>query len=180
MKARVAIFALVCVAQLVWASAALWSGEARLREGEPWLFRTAPVDPADLLRGRYVALAFEQTSGPAEGGARFEPGDTAYARLGRDTEGFARIASVAPQRPPAGEYLEVRVNGQSGGRVSFDFPIDRFYLPELEAPVAERLYRQRAADAWAEVRVHEGRATLVDVWLDGVPLAEAARESLAE
>lgn len=177
MRPRLAIFALVCLAQLVWAGSALWSGEARLQEGREWRFQTRPVDPADLLRGRYVRLGFEQTSGPAEG-QPFQPGETGYVRLAEDARGFATVTGVAHEPPGGDAYLAVRVLRQPGDRVVFEFPIDRLYMPEELAPVAEQLYRRGAGRAWAVVRVHEGRATLIDVLLDGVPLAKAARERL--
>lgn len=183
MTPRVAVFLLVCAAQLAWTGATIWSAEARREAGRVWRFRTAPVDPADLVRGRYVRLDFEATSGPAHGPGPFEPGQTAYALLEEGEEGFAQVSGVtraAPDTPDGDAHLEVRVRSAHAGRVFFEFPVDRLYLPEEKAPVAERLTRQLAGRTWAEIRVHEGHATLLDVFLDGVPLSQAVEAPMRE
>lgn len=180
MSPRLAVFLLVCAAQLAWVASAVWSGEARLEEGRLWRFRTAPVDPVDLVRGRYVRLAFQETSGPPLGEGAFQEGDTAYALLEEGPDAFARVSGVTRSAPAGDAHLEVRVREAGGGAVAFDLPVERFYLPEEKAPAAERLVRRHAGRTWALVRVHEGEATLLDVLVDGVPLADAAEEALRE
>ncbi len=181
MKVRLAVFLIVCLAQLAWAASAIWSGETRLETGRMWRFRVAPVDPADLARGRYVQLAFQATSGPALDPEPYVTGTVAYALLAEDAEGFAAVTGVIHRRPASDAYLIVRVRSASSGenaRIRFTFPVDRLYLPETRAPVAEELYRSARGDAWAEIRVSAGQATLLDVYLDGVPISAAAEREL--
>jgi len=56
---RLIVFVLVAFAQLAVPGSLIWKREHTLRQGNVWKFRTAPVDPVDVFRGRYVALHFE-------------------------------------------------------------------------------------------------------------------------
>src|SRR5205085_8475834 len=56
---RLIVFVLVALAQLAAPGSLIWKRENTLRKGSVWKFRTAPVDPVDAFRGRYVALQFE-------------------------------------------------------------------------------------------------------------------------
>lgn len=53
------LFALLCVAQWAVPLAMVQRAERTLSEGTAYRFRTAPVDPADPFRGRYVTLDFD-------------------------------------------------------------------------------------------------------------------------
>ena len=53
------VFIIVAAIQAAVPGSMVWKREHTLREGSVWKFRTAPVDPVDAFRGRYVALQFE-------------------------------------------------------------------------------------------------------------------------
>jgi uncharacterized membrane-anchored protein len=182
---RLAALALVALAQLAVPVSMILGHERTLREGTAWRFRTAPVDPADAFRGRYVALGFEEQRAPVAAGEVLERGDWAYATLSRDTEGFARLGAVRASRPASDDYLKLRVrwleSGSAPPLAHLELPFDRLYLEESAAPRAEEVYResQRGGDArrpaWAVVRVRDGRAALEDVMVEGRSLRELAR-----
>ena len=189
---RLAALALVALAQLAVPVSMILGHERTLREGTVWRFRTAPVDPADAFRGRYVALGFEQSSAPVGAGERAERGDTVYVGLSRDGEGFAVLGPVQEARPASGDYLKLRIQWMGYGTAGkpatgeptiahLELPFDRLYLEESAAPRAEEAYfeSQRAGDArrpaWAVVRVREGHAALEDVMVEGRSLRELAR-----
>jgi hypothetical protein len=164
--------------------------ERTLREGTAWRFPTAPVDPADAFRGRYVALTFPQAETQLAAGFAPERGDWVYVPLARDSDGFARLGSALPAPPDDGDYLRVRARWTVDGdtrRVGLAFPFDRLYMEESVAPRAEEVYRQlqpapgatAAPPAWAVVRVRDGRAALEDVSIDGTSLRELARRRAA-
>lgn len=174
---RLALFALVCAAQLAVAGSIIARSERVIEAGELLRFRTAPVDPADLVRGRYVALAFRETSGPPRDAAPFAEGDGAFALLEVDAEGFAKVTGVAHARPATGAYLEVVVRNATPELVTFRFPVDRFYMPEEQAPAAERAHREALSGGrgtWAEIRVYQGSAQIERLVVDGVPVSELA------
>ncbi len=169
---------LAAAAQLAVPASMLRGRERTLREGEVFLFACAPVDPYDAFRGRYVRLSVNAQDVPLAG----EPFGTRrkralFASLGRDGNGFAVVTGASRTRPPAGAFVraEAWVRPHEA-TVSIRPPIDRYYLPEHEAPAAERAYAEHArADrgaAVAVVRVRNGDLVVEDVRIDGVPLRE--------
>lgn len=62
------IFIVVCVAQLLAPVSMIYTHETTLASGKMFKFKTAPVDPADVFRGKYVALRFEDQEGHGETG----------------------------------------------------------------------------------------------------------------
>ncbi|MGH8446703.1 MAG: GDYXXLXY domain-containing protein, partial [Solimonas sp.] len=75
------LLALACLLQWAVPATLAVQSEMTLRSGARYYFRTAPVDPADAFRGRYVALNFEGlrvTVPPASG---LQSGDRAYVPL---------------------------------------------------------------------------------------------------
>ena len=53
-KLRLIIFLVVALAQISVPASMIWKRQRTLREGRLWKFRTAPVDPVDAMRGRYL------------------------------------------------------------------------------------------------------------------------------
>lgn len=170
---RLPLFLVACLAQLWVPASMIVRAERTLAEGELFRFRTAPVDPADLVRGRYVALGFQETRGAPLDAQPFAPGQTVHALLERDVEGFARIAGVAHEAPEVDAYLTVEVERVDEDAIQVRFPIDRFYLPEQKAPEAERLYAKEAGRAaWAAIRVRAGQAVIEDLVIGGTSVLE--------
>ena len=169
---RPILLALACLAQIAVPTSMILNAEATLEEGELFRFRTAPVDPVDLVRGRYLALRFRESQGPPQDSEPFLPGETVYALLDRDAEGFATVVGVAHREPADIAYLEVVAQVARPDAVLFRFPIDRYYLPEEQAPEAERLYRTTSGASWAEIRVRDGHAVIEDLVIEGKSIAE--------
>lgn len=176
-----ALFVVVALVQLSVATSQLWRSEWTLRTGNAYKFRTAPVDPYDAFRGRYVALSFEEREAPWEGKAHSTRGDTAYAVLGTDTNGFAKVLRVTSEKPESGDYLRVKT-GYSGtpNRMNFSFSFDRFYMEERKAPEAERVYRENnrwansKRNTYALVRVRNGVGVIEDLFVGDKPIRELA------
>lgn len=185
MKRRLvlALFALLCAAQLAVPAQMIRAQQLLLAEGSLHRFRTAPVDPADPFRGRYVALRFEAECVPADSlPPGFDTHRRLYAKLQRGDDGYTVLASLHEQ-PPAGEFLQVRPGGwgcaEQQQRVLL--PFDRYYMEEALAPQAELAYlalnrRGEAAmtppNTYVTVRVLDGDAALEDLYLDGKPVLD--------
>ncbi|MEQ1439653.1 GDYXXLXY domain-containing protein [Fontimonas sp. SYSU GA230001] len=186
MKTRTLVLGLVLVSVAQWAVPAflIHRGQTTLREGAQYRFRTAPVDPADPFRGRYVRLDFEAARIVAQGAASaFEPGQRVYASLGRDAQGDAVIAGISATPPSSGDYLQAEVQWNNRDELRLRLPFDRYYLDERLAPEAERRYwasrPRRGAEeedarrpAYVTVRVRKGYAVLEELYLDGQPVHE--------
>jgi hypothetical protein len=186
MKLRWVMFAfvLVAAAQVAAPVAMIRQRAATLRNGRTYKFRTRPVDPVDPFRGRYVRLWFEQDHAPWSG-TELERGVTGYARVEENADGFAIVRAVSPEPPKQGDFFKVQVNyagyGTNAGTAYFQMPFDRFYLEETKAPVAERVYGennrrgQSNSNTFALVRIQNGDAALVDLYVGGKPIAESLK-----
>lgn len=181
----VALFAV----QLAVLAAMIGGRERILRDGEPYRFKTRPIDPADPFHGRYVWLGFESDfipspHGPADGLRLNQP---LYARLAVDGEGFATFTGWSLERPADGAYLKTRYRGMRSDwnpetrqstvkGLRIDLPFDRFYMDEAKAPRAEQAARDatRATNCWAVVRVLNGRTAIEDVYACGQSLRALA------
>jgi uncharacterized membrane-anchored protein len=175
-RISVTLLVLVCAVQLAVPLAMIARRGVTLRNGESYRFRCAPVDPVDVFRGRYVDLSFaaESYEGPdADGLLR---GQTVFARLGTDDDGFARVVGVETAPPKDGPFVRCRVRWARWNGVTLDFPFGRYYMNETRAPEAETLYRERLAgepgEAWVETRIQDGYAVLEELVIDGTPLIE--------
>jgi uncharacterized membrane-anchored protein len=126
---RLAFWSLVALQALVPLGLIGWN-EAKLALGDEVRLKTAPVDPYDLFRGRYVTLRYEISSVP--GAREVQPGDTVYVSL-RDTGDRWRATGRAQlERPGAGTFIRGRMT-QAG----IVFGIETYYADEAEALALE-------------------------------------------
>jgi len=171
---RLIVLLLVALAQLAVPGSLIWKREQTLRRGSAWKFRTAPVDPVDAFRGRYIALEFEIETHEIPAAPTVEYGDSVFVTLWTDAEGFAEIDQVTTARPAGDDYVMARLNGK---RISL--PFDKYWVTERDAPAAEEAYRAQSRrdkrNAFVTVRVFRGDAALEQLYLDGQPLGEYLR-----
>ncbi len=167
--------------------------ERVLTEGEVFLFRTEPIDPRDPFRGEYVTLNFEAESGQwASPTASTEEyvRSSAFAVLGTDTGGFARIERLTHEQPTGSDFVEVTFMSYGGDGVSrVSLPFDRFYLEEGDGATTEQMLQPQWSNdtlvqplpTHAVVRILKGRAVIEDLvvggrsiheWLKDMPASE--------
>jgi uncharacterized membrane-anchored protein len=158
--------------------------EATLRNGAQYKFRTAPVDPADPFRGRYVALRMEQQDVPVPKGSDYRRGERVYATLAPQPDGFTRIDGVSRSRPDGPAFIKTRVRypntWSTNSSVSLDLPFDRYYMNEKCAPEAEKAYwdnsRRTNQNAYVTVRVRNGSAVLEGLYIGDKTIEEFIRK----
>lgn len=169
-------FILLALIQLGVPISMIAKREATLKTGRQFKFRTAPVDPYDAFRGRYVALNMERTSVKAARNRNFERGQRVFVTLEEDEDGFAELGDLKRQRPGGDSYMRVRVAYVSGDDVHLTLPFDRYYMNEEDAPAAEAAYRKHSTrekrDAYVSVRVRQGFAVLENLYVGGVPVEQ--------
>lgn len=178
-KLRLVIFAVVALAQITVPASMIWKRQRTLREGQLWKFRTAPVDPVDVLRGRYLTLRFM-----AEEFSSAEPlpgGDYVYVTLKQDADGYAVVDRVSDLPAAGNNVVRVENYGQYDGKGRIGFPFDEFWVTEANAPAAERAYlahsARNQADAYVTVRVRSGDAAIEELYIADQPLREFLRRS---
>ncbi len=181
-------FAVVAIGQVAVPIGMIRQREQTLQCGRAYKFKTAPIDPSDPFRGRYVWLNFEQHCAPWEGDKNFPPGRPAYAWVEVGPDGYAVVHKVTPAPPVTGDFVKVMAVypgwGTNAGNVQFTLPFNRFYLEESKAPAAERAYWKHSnrrgptyQNTYALVRVRGDDAALEELYIAGKPIREFLRET---
>ncbi len=175
------LFCILVMIQIAVPFSMLVRRERVLRTGEQFKFKTAPVDPIDVFRGRYVAIGIEENRTAVPKGLTLQYGQKVYAIIETDESGFARLKSVSLS-PPAGKtYIRAKVDHADSGEVRLMYPFDRYYMEEGSAPKAEEAYREHSMreehDAYVTVRVRSGYAVLEELYVDGKPIGLYIKET---
>ncbi len=178
MNLRLLVFAALAVVQLGVPASMIYKRESVLRYGRVFKFKTAPVDPVDAFRGRYVALSFQANTAPTK--ETFSAATQVWAVLTEDENGFAKIERVSRTRIDADNVMLVTTaRWNSEGSVQVDFPFDRYYMEESAAPRAEEAYRANSQrsnqNAYVTVRVYHGSAAIEELYVDGKPIRDFLR-----
>ena len=175
---RILIFGAVALAQLAVPAALVWQREQTLNHGRVWKFRTAPVDPVDVIRGRYIALRFaaEEFTSPS----KFEAGDNSvYGVLKEGTDGFAEIDHLTTETVRTDDAVPVDSVRWYNGKQQVRFPFNKFWVAEADAAAAEHAYvennRRDNQNAYVTVRVRDGDAALDQLYIDNQPLSDYVR-----
>lgn len=145
------LFVLLAIVQCFIPARMIFAREEVLHSGVEYKFRTAPLDPHDPFRGKYIHLRFIDNTVQVAHSSDWPSGESIYAVIGEDSLGYAFIQSVTKEAPEEGEnYLEARVNiiySDGSRRLSIDYPFDRFYMDEFKAYQAELSYQESLADS---------------------------------
>ncbi len=180
-------FVLVVVVQLSVPAKMILDRENIIKEGSVHLFRTAPVDPYDPFRGKYIILSFADNMVGVEDESEWSWGESAYLQIAPDSSGFTTPQRVSKYPPDTGDYLEVMVSyvtSNGTNRLTINYPFDRFYMEESKAPRAERSYFESLRDStqrtYAVVSVKNGEFVLLDVMIDGISITEIAEREITE
>jgi uncharacterized membrane-anchored protein len=181
-KLIIGLFLSMSLIQIVTPLSMIIKRESVLKNGEQFKFKTVPVDPYDAFRGRYVALRIEEGYVPATKEARLNSGQTVYALINVDNQGFAKFITVTTVRPREKSYIQTKVRHISGDKVYLDLPIDRYYMEEKAAPAAERIYLQHTQrgkqDAYVSVRIKDGFAVIESLYVSGQKIEDAVRQEI--
>lgn len=177
-KVVLILFAIVAIFQLAQPLYMAWRWEDILQTGVSYRWKTAPVDPYDALRGRYIDLWFKENKGPVSNGENLKPGQTVYALLGIDSNGFAYVAGITSQKPADGDYVEVKAGYylDNNGNMNVSLPFKRFYMREDLAPQAERAYGRNAAkEGSVSVRIKNGMGVIEQLYIGDQTIEEYLR-----
>ena len=181
----ISIFALLVLAQLYVPTSMILEKEDVLSSGQEFKFKTAPIDPHDLFRGKYIYLNFQANEIEVQSTKDYVYDENMYAIITKDSNGYAKIQSISKATPSDTEnYVKIRVRNFFGKgnsqRVVVGYPFDRYYMEESKAPVAERAYNELNRDstqiAYALVSIKNGESVLKDVLINGVPIKEIAKK----
>ena len=181
----VVLFGVMCIAQWYVPGSMIVHQEDILANGKVYHFKTAPIDPNDPFRGKYVILVFVAETMKGTRGSDCERNQSVFVVLGTDQDGFASVTRLAETRPDEGtDFFSATIRYSNEQNVDVQFPFDRFYLEESKAAKAETVYAESNSQpdrgdretAYAVVRVKDGQAALEDVRIDGRSIVDIVRE----
>ncbi|MFK7747799.1 MAG: GDYXXLXY domain-containing protein [Kordia sp.] len=176
------LFGLMVLAQIVASAQIVYKYESIISPENAYKFKTAPIDPNDPFRGKFITLRFEINEFNTND-ENWEYGDKAYAYFSSDENGFAILETLSKTKLTNSElaYVEVKTTSHYNGVIHFSLPFNRYYMEETKANDAETLYRKRnrrgeRKNAYALVYLKNGTHTLTDVIIDGVSIKDAVEK----
>lgn len=177
----IGLFLFLALIQLSVSASMIVKREIVLKQGLQFKFKVAPVDPYDAFRGRYVALRMDENYVPEVKEIKLMDGQMVYALIQIDDQGFAKLAGVTINRPLNKMYIRAIVaNTTYDHKVYLDLPINRYYLEEKAAPLAEKIYQRHAQpdkkDAYVLVRIKDGFAVIESLYVGGQRIEDAVKK----
>ena len=176
-------FVFVALAQIYVPAKIVLNRVQILGTGKEFKFKTAPIDPADPFRGKYIMLDFKETTIDIQKEEKWTRGETVNVFLTTDENGFAKIKSVSKLEPAdKQDFLKAKVRfiSYDGSKLTIDYPFDRFYMEESKAYDAELTYNRSRRDtnsvAYALVNIKNGESVLKDVMIDGISIREIVKQ----
>jgi len=187
-KILLVAFILIALAQLFVPAKMIWDREDIIKSGTEHKFKTAPIDPNDPFRGKYITLRYADNSIEVKNGGTWNVDERVYVSFKTDADGYSVINSISKEEPTDNsDYLKTKVwiQPRKNNKVlTIEYPFERYYMEESKAYDAELAYRETRRDTsrmtYALVNIKNGGAVLRDVLIDGVPIREIVKISQAE
>lgn len=181
-------FIVLALVQLFVPAKMIMDREDVLSNGIPFKFQTAPVDPNDIFRGKYIMLSFKENSYVVDSSSSWDGVQAVYVTVANDEQGFAKLTGIYKTLPKnSSNYFKANVayiSTDSITKVFVKFPFDRFYMEESKAPEAEEVYREAQRDTtqqtYAVVFIKDGESGLKDVMINNIPVKEMIRRNHAK
>ena len=181
MNLRLLVLVPLALIQLAVPGWMIYRQEEILQQGREFKFKTAPVDPYDAFRGRYVELSFdaEKTSIKAK---PFDDYRRGWVQFEVDEHGFARVKRLSKTPLEGNDVVAMTswwVGTNADNTIQLSFPFDHYYMDENSASKAETAYRDNSRrehqNAYATVRILNGRAAIEELYIDDKPIRDFLR-----
>lgn len=161
-KTLLSLLIVTAIAQLLVPAYMIWDRYDVLRTGEEIKIKVEPFDPYDAFRGRYVSLDMAET-------LPFDQREGMYGIFKVREDGFAVLDQVTKEKPYGELYLV------SEDEHYFYFPLNRYYMEETLAPMAEAKLSEEK-EAYVTVRIKGDKSVLSGLYIDGKPAQELLSE----
>lgn len=175
-------FLITAFAQWLVPGKMVWDRSNVLHNGKPFKFQTAPVDPENPFRGRYVALNFSENVYAVRRKPKLKSGQDIYVEITENKKGFAIIKNLYLNKPSSGiDYIQAKVDyindwgKDSSAVIHIHYPFREYYMQEFKAPKAEKLYRDSALipeKTYALVKVLDGDAAIERLYINDKPVED--------
>ena len=180
-KTLLILFTLVGLVQLFVPLQMIFNQEDIINNGIAFKFKTEPVDPSDPFRGKYITLSFKEEEIIVKNIKNWHNGETIFAKIGTDKNGFAKIISISKTKPNGNSnYLKLKIGYvstiENENKIFLNFPFERFYMNENKASNAEVTYAESMTDeknkTYALVAVKNGEAVIKDVLINDISVKD--------
>jgi hypothetical protein len=121
-------FIVLALIQLLVPMKMILDKEDVLHTGQVFKFKTAPVDPNDPFRGKYINLRFEASQFPVSHPDAWTINQEVYVHLTTDADGFSQVSDVTNEPSPSLPYLKARIGSIAPDALFLEFPFDRYYM----------------------------------------------------
>lgn len=181
MKNRLILFFLFLIFVLQWAVPLLQvvRSESILRDGIALRLELKPGYPLDdILRGRYLSLAFSEERKEHTLPPGVQGGDTIYAVLETGKDGLAHISRLSHNVQDGAFAYRIPTGYKAGDKITIKIPLTSYYLPEEDAVKIDSRWRSgeiRRANASLGVRIKNGQIVAENLWIDGQPYRDWLR-----
>ena len=183
---KLSLFIILVVLQLLIPAQMILSRELALRYGQEYKFRVEPADPYDPFSGRYLHINVKDSKVTVGDDREYYSNQVIYVLIENDIDGFARFSGVSQTAPQSGAYIKTKVlysnyedftGFQDKQTIHFQVPFDRYYMPENDAPEAEKLYNEKIAgnnnkEVFVTVKLHRGTAVLDKLYIGDKTIEE--------
>lgn len=174
------LFTLIVLAQLYVPLQMIFNQEDIIKTGTEFKFQTAPIDPYDPFRGKYITLFFKEREIKVKNAKKYISGETIFATIITNKNGFAKVSSISKTKPKNNDsYLKLKIGFTlNNDKIAIDFPFNRFYMNENIASKAEKIYQESSVkkknETYALVAVKNGEAVIKDVRINEVSIKDLA------
>lgn len=177
-------FVLIVLAQWYVPALMISEHEDVAANGKVLKFKTAPIDPYDAFRGKYIMLNFRDHKGKVTKETKaLNNGDDIYVTF-TDSSGYALVESVLVDEPKDNPvYVKAKVDYVDNNMflinskvkhptvaIYINYPFQRYYMNEIKAPKAETAYqennRETRDNVYAQVAIKNGVGVVKDVIID--------------
>lgn len=133
--------------------------EMTIASGELHSFKTIPIDPRDLFRGRYVILNFSENERklPMECPRYDSRPKKLYVEVVKNGE-FSELKNIG-FAPTFQQYITVKEYYCYDNAVSVRLPFERYYANEYEAPRLEQEVKNAKLNVW----INKGNYAIKDL-----------------
>lgn len=175
-------FVVVALVQLSVPAKMIFDQEEILSSGKEFKFKSAPFDPEDPFRGKYIDLSFQENSFPIQNADDWNSNDEIYVQLTTDSNGYAVVKNVSKNLPEGNmDYVKAKVDYVANlkdypKKIFIDYPFNRFYLEEFKAPKVDSIYRKAlrdtTQDTYALIKIKEGKSVIEDVMVGQISITK--------
>lgn len=176
---------MLAFAQWVVPGKMLWDKYMVTKHGTLYKFQSAPVDPVNPFKGRYVRLNFSETQYAAKKGHGLQNGQKIFVEFTVDETGFAHIGSLRKIPPAENQYVAATINyinnwdKEHGDIIHIKYPFEEYYTQEFNAPKIEKLYQDSSMQperTYALVNIYKGDAVIEKFYINDQPVESLLKE----